>query len=84
MALSTYLPLRASLKKATSSANQDTDIFMAHGTQDPVVAPHFGKQSYSLLKQAGYAISWHEYVMPHSVCMQEITDIGQWIIHRLS
>lgn len=84
MALSTYLPLHTHLEKASSNTQQKTDIFMAHGTQDSVVAPQFGKQSYSLLKQAGYAISWHEYAMPHSVCMEEIGDIALWITNRLS
>lgn len=84
MALSTYLPLHAHLDKTASSSQKNTDIFMAHGTRDDVVTPQFGKQSYTLLKEAGYAINWHEYAMPHSVCLQEITDIGMWITHRLS
>ena len=84
MALSTYLPLHSQLEKATTSTNEKTPIFMAHGTQDNVVTPLFGKQSYTLLNEAGYAISWHEYAMPHSVCMEEITDIGLWLTRRLS
>jgi phospholipase/carboxylesterase len=31
------------------------------------------------LKQLGYDIDWHEYMMPHSVCEEEIDDIGAWL-----
>ena len=84
MALSTYLPLKSSLKQDAHDANKKTDIFMAHGSQDNVVATQFGKQSYQILNEAGYPIHWHEYAMPHSVCPQEIADIGVWIENRLS
>lgn len=84
MALSTYLPLQSSLKKDVHDANIETDIFMAHGMADDVVATQFGKQSYQYLKEAGYPIHWHEYAMPHSVCAEEITDIGLWLQDRLS
>lgn len=84
MALSTYLPLHASLNQMTNSANKETDIFMAHGSQDDVVATQFGKKSFALLKDAGYQIHWHSYEMGHSLCPEEITDIGQWLLKRLS
>ena len=35
--------------------------------------------SRELLQQQGYTIEWHEYAMPHSVCPQEIADIGAWL-----
>lgn len=84
MALSTYLPLHTCLNDEAHETNHATSIFMAHGLQDDVVSARFGKQSAQLLKQAGYPLEWHEYQMPHSVCEQEITDIGQWITSRLS
>lgn len=79
MALSTYLPLPSALAQEASDDNRQVDIFMAHGTQDTVVATKFGHQSYQQIKTAGYAAHWHEYVMPHSVCAEEIGDIGLWI-----
>jgi len=27
----------------------------------------------------GYAVEWREYPMPHSVCTQEISDLGRWL-----
>ena len=31
------------------------------------------------LEQAGYAVDYHEYPMPHSVCYEEVRDIGDWL-----
>jgi phospholipase/carboxylesterase len=36
-------------------------------------------QSRDLLKTLGYAVEWHEYMMPHSVCEEEIDDISAWL-----
>ena len=77
IALSGYLPLaQETLAIAT---NKNLPIFMAHGTEDNVVAYPYGKASYMTLRQAGYQPSWHEYAMPHTVCEEEIRDISQWI-----
>jgi phospholipase/carboxylesterase len=27
----------------------------------------------------GYGVDWHEYPMAHSVCMEEIADLSQWL-----
>ena len=37
LALSTYLPLDETLDRESSHANKRVPIFMAHGTQDPIV-----------------------------------------------
>jgi len=52
---------------------------MAHGTQDPVVPYAMGRGSRDLLQQAGYALEWQEYPMQHSVCLEEVADIGRWM-----
>ena len=79
MALSTYLPMQQSLQQEAAAANRDTPIFMAHGLHDDVVATQFGLQTRSLLQQLGYRVQWHDYAMGHSVCMEEIRDIGEWL-----
>jgi len=79
MALSTYLPLAESFAKEASPANAKTPVFMAHGTQDPVVPYAMGRGSRDLLQQAGYALEWQEYPMQHSVCLEEVADIGRWL-----
>lgn len=79
MALSTYLPLHESLAAEAAAANRQTSIFMAHGTQDPVVPYEMGRRSSDLLQQSGYPLEWHEYPMPHSVCYEEVQDIAAWL-----
>lgn len=79
MALSTYLPLAESFAKEATPVNAKTPVFMAHGTQDPVVPYAMGRGSRDLLQQAGYALEWREYPMQHSVCLEEVADIGRWL-----
>jgi len=83
MALSTYLPLAETLPQEAAAANLHTAIFIAHGTQDPVVPYTMGQGTYQALQAAGYPIQWHEYPMPHSVCPAEIADIRQFLTPRL-
>jgi phospholipase/carboxylesterase len=79
MALSTYLPLADSLLQEAAPANKATPIFMAHGTYDPLVPLMMGAGSMTLLTGLGYAVEWRQYPMPHSVCPEEIEDIGAWL-----
>lgn len=79
LALSTYLPLAASLPEEASAAARHTPIFMAHGLNDPVVPYALGKGSAELLLREGYALEWHEYAMPHTVCMEEVVAIQDWL-----
>jgi phospholipase/carboxylesterase len=79
MALSSYLPLVQSLRVEASRPNQDLPIFMAHGSHDPVVPLTLGEDSRHYLQQFGYALEWNTYYMEHSVCPEEIDDIGRWL-----
>jgi phospholipase/carboxylesterase len=79
IALSCYLPQSRELATARSPANQATPIFMAHGFQDPVVPYPLGDDSRQLLQAAGYAVEWHSYPMPHSLCEPEVADIRAWL-----
>jgi phospholipase/carboxylesterase len=79
MALSTYVPIAATLEAERNAANADVPIFVAHGTQDPIIPLANARRSRELLERLGYPVEWHEYVMPHSVSPQEIDDIGAWL-----
>lgn len=79
IALSTYLPTTQSLKTEASIANQTIPIFMAHGSMDSVVAMQTGKLAFDALKAMEYPINWHQYPMDHSVCMEEVRDIADFI-----
>ena len=80
MALSTYLPLADRLAAERAAVNQTVAIFMAHGLSDPVLPCSLGVQSRDLLKTLGYAVEWHQYPMPHSVCAAEIADIRSYLL----
>jgi phospholipase/carboxylesterase len=78
-ALSTYLPLQESLDAEASSANRATPIFMAHGTEDPIVPIQLAELSRSELKRRGYDVEWHAWPMPHAVCADEIEAISAFL-----
>ncbi|HEX7403227.1 MAG TPA: alpha/beta fold hydrolase [Usitatibacter sp.] len=79
VALSTYLPLEDSLDREASAANKATRIFMAHGTQDPVVPLGLAERSREALRMRGYDVQWHAYPMPHSVCAEEVQDLASFL-----
>ena len=83
IALSTYLAAADKLASEASAANRGLPIFMAHGTADPVVRPEWGEASRRALEAAGYPVEWHLYGMPHSVCMEEVVAIGDWLRRAL-
>ena len=79
MVLSSYLPLPETLAAEAAPANAQTPIFMAHGTDDPVINIELARRSRALLTEQGYRMEWHEYPMPHSVCLEEIGEISRWL-----
>ena len=84
MALSTYLPLQASVAAEATQANRDIPILMCHGVYDPVVPAAMGVASRDALQKLGYAIDWHTYPMEHSVCAEEIGAIAEWMRGKLA
>ena len=82
MALSCYLPLADRLDDEMHQANRQTPIFMAHGLEDEIVKYQYGAQSRQQLLKAGYQVEWHDYSMGHSVCMEEIAHIREWLLAR--
>jgi len=81
--LSGYLPLAAQTAAERSPANADVPIFLAHGREDPIVGIDRALASRDALRALGYDVEWHDYAMPHSVCMDEIVDLNRWLLHVL-
>jgi phospholipase/carboxylesterase len=79
MALSTFLPLAATVAKEASAANRDVPIFMAHGAYDDLIPLARAAASRDVLTAAGYRVQWTEYRMPHAVCGEEIADVARWL-----
>jgi len=83
MALSGYLPLADRLTAERHPANGSTPVFMAHGTQDPVVVIARGEASRDALAALGQPVEWHSYPMPHSLHPREISDISAFLTRVL-
>ena len=79
IALSTYLPLSETVAGEKSQANQHTPVFMAHGQQDDVIDLRYAEESRDTLVTHGYNVQWKSYAMPHSLSIDEIVDLAQWI-----
>jgi phospholipase/carboxylesterase len=84
LALSTYLPLGETVPAERNAANSAVPIFMAHGSADPLLPLALAERSRRTLEGLGYGVDWHVYPMPHSVCTEEIADIGAWLARRFA
>ena len=77
LALSAYLPLQ---KECLSPKFKALPIFMAMGSADQIVMPDWTKLSFAFIKAQGFQnLIFKEYVMGHSICMEEVTDIANWL-----
>ena len=77
--MSGYLPLADTTAAEHTTASLKTPIFMAHGQRDPIVAMARATDSRDALLAMGYAVQWHAYPMEHSVCPQEVADLGDYL-----
>ena len=83
IALSTYLALDESLDAEAQAANREVPILMAHGTQDQVIPVQLAERSRDALTRRGYKVDWQSYPMPHSVCAEEVEEIGEFLMENL-
>lgn len=84
MALSTYMPVRDTLKNAEQNGNSDTSIFYGHGNFDSVIPIDQAESARTFLEDSGYTVNWRTYPMEHSVCPEEISHIKTWLTSILS
>lgn len=79
MGLSTYLPLADTVANEINNANKNTPVFLAHGIHDPIVPFQLATNTQATLNQLGYTVELKKYEMEHSVCIEEVEDISNWI-----
>lgn len=84
IALSTYIPTPQLLEDEATEANKAVAVFAAHGSEDDVVSLELGIRARDFLSRRGHPVEWHEYPMPHSVCLEEIKEIGRWLRDRMA
>ncbi len=83
LALSCYLPAAGRLAAERTAANDLTPIFMAHGLQDPVLHLSLGQHARDELLKLGYRVEWHQYPMGHSVSIDEIAAVREYLLRVL-
>ena len=81
--LSGYVPIAATTAAERHPANAHTPVFLAHGRNDGVVTLARGTAGRDLLQGLDQPVEWHEYPMEHSVCMEEIQALQQWLLKVL-
>jgi phospholipase/carboxylesterase len=65
LALSCYLPRAGALVGERSAANAGLPVFLAHGTEDPLVPYDCGLAARDRLAELGYDVEWRDYRMGH-------------------
>lgn len=81
IALSTYLPEAETAHRADNAVQ--VPVFMAHGTQDPVIPLQIAEHSAAAVRAMGLELQWQSYAMAHQVCAEELTALGDWLQARL-
>lgn len=79
--MSTYFATKDSIQY--SQQNSSTPVAIQHGNFDPVVPVELSGVTEQELKQKGNPLEVTTYPMEHSVCPEQIVDIGKWIKNRL-
>jgi phospholipase/carboxylesterase len=82
--LSGYLPMADRTEAELTLAGRATPVFLGHGRQDPMVALSLGTRTRAALEGWQVPVTWRDYPMPHSVCAEEIRDLGDWMALRFS
>ena len=82
--LSGYMPLMYSFPDDRNPANQNTPIFLAHGTQDEVVPFSRAEDTLKLLESLGYNVDWNAYHMGHTMSLPEVQDLSAWLTQLLA
>ena len=82
--LSGYLPLADKTAAERHAANLDVPIFQAHGRRDGMVTMARGMAARDALQGLGYQVQWQDYPMEHSVCVEEVAALKQWLLRVLA
>ncbi len=79
IALSCSLPAPDALAAEAAPAGRGMKVFAGHGRYDDLVPAERGRDAAEILNAQGYAVTWREYPIPHSVSAQEIADVSAFL-----
>jgi phospholipase/carboxylesterase len=80
--LSGYLVLPDCFEAERSAASEQTPFLFCHGRFDPIVPYFLGRAAFERLEAAGYAAQWSDYEMQHSMCLDEVFCVRDWLRAR--
>jgi phospholipase/carboxylesterase len=57
----------------------DTQVFIAHGRQDPIMEIGFAQRARDLLETGGVPVEYHEYDVGHSIAPEALRAAVDWL-----
>ena len=79
IALSGRIDDQAAINNHLPPQQRTQKVFIAHGTNDPLISIDQAKQSLHFLEAHGYNPNYFEYDMAHEITSQVLTDLTAWI-----
>jgi len=64
---------------ADLAERQDLPVFIAHGTQDPIMEVGFARRARDILETAGLPVNYHETDVPHVIDPTVVPDATRWL-----
>jgi predicted esterase len=64
--------------------SKNTPIFMAHGQFDDLIPISLAKGHAELLKRANYQLQWEEYPIAHTICIEELEALRNWLKNKIN
>jgi phospholipase/carboxylesterase len=61
------------------SDRRTTNVFIAHGRNDPVIEVGFARRARELLEAGGLPVEYHESDMAHGIAPSSIRDASAWL-----
>ena len=83
VAHSGYLPPEMPGFRYARGELQGRPWFVAHGTEDPLLKIHFGRETRDILTPLGVDLTYREYPIGHWVSEDSVTDLSAWLTKRL-
>ena len=81
--LSAPVPDATGICQRANPVQSGLEIFLAHGSKDPVAPIAFGRAAQATLSRSGYRVNWKEYPIEHTVNADELTAISDYLATAL-
>ena len=83
LVLSAYLALADTAAAEASATGRRASIFLAHGTEDPLIPVGRARKTRDSLAALGCAVEYHEYPIGHTVSDTEVVDLAAWLVRHI-